>query len=117
MNDLAQAYANAGKALLDLADALTASPEPTGAVQLKDVAPWTETDNWEDPDELLTQHDALPAKPSGSAAVCPSHNIEYRKGRYGPYCPSMAEDPKWSNDKGYCRITPKSAAAWLRQHA
>lgn len=69
-------------------------------------------------DEYLeSQAEAVRAQPAGSAAVCPSHNIPYRKGRYGQYCPSLSDDPEWSNDKGYCRITPKSAAVWLRQHA
>lgn len=53
----------------------------------------------------------------GSAAVCPAHNIPYRDGRYGPYCPSTSDIPRWFNEKGYCTVTPKSAAAYLRQKA
>jgi len=53
----------------------------------------------------------------GSLEQCPKHRRPYKAGRYGPFCTSTSDDPKWSNDKGYCTITPKSAAAWLRQQA
>lgn len=53
----------------------------------------------------------------GSLEQCPKHRKPYKDGRYGPFCTSTSDDPKWSNDKGYCTITPKSAAAWLRQQA
>lgn len=66
------------------------------------------------PDEWERQVDA---EPHGSAAVCPAHNIEYRDGKYGKYCPSLGTDPKWTNPRGYCQITPKNAAAYLRQKA
>ena len=121
--NLAEAYANAGKALLDLADALSAS-EPGGPTRPQDApgAPsldelpadttWVETDDWDD-----ATREAVTARPHGSAGVCPAHDIEYRKGRYGLYCPSASSDPEWSNDRGYCRITPKNAAAYLREKA
>lgn len=114
---LAEAYANAGKALLDLADAIengaTSAPDAPGAPSFEELPfeePTTTSADW-------YRHEEETPKPAGSAAVCPAHGIEYRKGRYGAYCPSTSEDPKWSNDKGYCTVTPKSAAAWLRQHA
>jgi len=56
-------------------------------------------------------------EPRGSEAVCPAHNIRYLEGKFGPYCPSLSDDPEWSNRKGYCSITPKNAAVWLRKHA
>lgn len=127
--DIAAAYANLGKAYLDLADALSAPQGPSPAATAPVGAPGAPTFDDLPPDDsgavvtpawegefndlATTPH----AKPSGSAAVCPAHGIQYRKGRYGAYCPSTSEDPKWSNDKGYCTVTPKSAAAWLRQHA
>ena len=117
MTDLATAYANAGKALLDLADALVASQEPSGAPMTTVTA--TSAPSFEELpfDEYDAPAEEVAARPQGHASVCPAHNIEYRKGRYGLYCPSTSDDPKWSNEKGYCTVTPKSAAAWLRQHA
>ena len=54
----------------------------------------------------------------GSAAVCPAHGIPYLHGkRNSMFCPAKSDDPAWSNERGYCTVTPKSAAAWLRQHA
>ena len=106
MTDLATAYANAGKALLDLADAIAeAATTPPDAP----------------PDLLPFEDDPEPhgsaAAGAGSASVCPAHNIPYRSGRYGSYCPSTSDDPKWSNEKGWCTVTPKNAAAYLRQKA
>ena len=53
----------------------------------------------------------------GSLAQCPKHHKPYLDGTYGPYCPSLSDDPAWANRKGYCRITPKNAAAWMRIQA
>jgi hypothetical protein len=48
---------------------------------------------------------------------CPAHRQPFQDGRYGPYCTAQGEpDGNWFNDKGYCRVTPKSAGAWLKQH-
>jgi hypothetical protein len=48
---------------------------------------------------------------------CPAHNKEWVDGRYGKFCPAQSDDfPNWANDKGYCKVTPRSASAWLRQH-
>lgn len=47
---------------------------------------------------------------------CPAHDKPWTEGKFGQYCTSSSEDPEWSNEKGYCRVTPRSAAAWLRQH-
>lgn len=61
---------------------------------------------------------AEPAGPQGSLGQCPKHKVEYADGRYGPYCKQQSDEgPDWANAKGYCRITPKNASAWLRQHA
>jgi hypothetical protein len=57
-------------------------------------------------------------KPQESAFTeCPAHRQPFQEGRYGPYCSAKGEpDGNWFNDKGYCRVTPKSAGAWLKQH-
>jgi hypothetical protein len=57
-------------------------------------------------------------KPQESAFTeCPAHRQPFQDGRYGPYCSAKGEpDGNWFNDKGYCRVTPKSAGAWLKQH-
>jgi hypothetical protein len=47
---------------------------------------------------------------------CPAHRRPFKEGRFGGYCTSQSHDPNWSNDKGYCSVTPRSAGAWLKQH-
>jgi len=74
-------------------------------------------ENFQDYFDDLDAKEAAAVKPAGSASVCPAHNIEYRAGKYGPYCPSLGTDPKWTNARGYCQITPEKAAAYLRQKA
>ena len=65
----------------------------------------------------------LPQRPPQESAFteCPAHRKPFQDGRFGPFCsgqePEGAEhDGNWYNDKGYCRVTPKSAGAWLKQH-
>jgi hypothetical protein len=53
----------------------------------------------------------------GSLAVCPKHHKPFSPGNYGPYCKSTTDDPAWANKKGYCTITPKNAAVYLRTQA
>jgi hypothetical protein len=58
-------------------------------------------------------------KPQEESAFteCPAHRQPFKEGRYGGYCSGTGEpDGNWFNDKGYCRVTPKSAGAWLKQH-
>lgn len=81
----------------------------TTAPSFDDLPP----EDWGEPDPTVDQI----TRTSGSASVCPAHNIPYRKGRYGPYCPSTSDDPDFSNSKGYCSITPRSASAWMRKRA
>ena len=50
----------------------------------------------------------------GSEAVCPKHKLPYSDGKYGPFCKSLSDDPAWTNRKGYCTLTPKNAAQYLR---
>ena len=51
---------------------------------------------------------------------CPAHGKDFVDGKFGKYCTGKSDDevpdPNWFNDRGYCRVTPKSAGAWLKQH-
>ena len=60
----------------------------------------------------------LPPKrqPESAFTECPAHRQPFKDGKFGPYCTGQSDDPNWSNDKGYCRVTPRSAGAWLKQH-
>ena len=60
----------------------------------------------------------LPQRPAQESAFteCPAHRQPFKEGKFGLYCTGQSDDPDWSNDKGYCRVTPRSAGAWLRQH-
>ena len=61
----------------------------------------------------------LPQRPPQESAFteCPAHKQAFVDGKFGPYCTGKGEpDGNWYNDKGYCRVTPKSAGAWLKQH-
>lgn len=79
-------------------------PSATQAPSLDDL-PFAE--DW-DPEDAADQ---------GSEAVCPKHRKPYvDKGR-GPFCATKTDDPEWANEKGWCRINPRNAAVWLRQHA
>lgn len=53
----------------------------------------------------------------GSLTQCPKHRIPYKEGNFGPFCTSKTDDQAWANAKGYCRITPRNAAQWLRMQA
>lgn len=124
---LADAYDLVAEAFATLALELRAAEKP--AAPSFEELPFGEEDVRPDgtiapakrvhPDEWERQVDA---EPHGSAAVCPAHNIPYRPGRKGPYCPAQSDELNWSyvsrkDGNSYCGITPKSAAAWLRQHA
>jgi hypothetical protein len=77
-------------------------------------------------DETLLLDEMFPADvkaapreeaPQGSLARCPSHDVLFKDGRFGKYCPSLSKDPAWANKKGYCTITPKNVDIWLRSQA
>lgn len=55
------------------------------------------------------------AKESAFTA-CPAHRKPFTKGKFGDYCQSASEEDGWSNPKGFCTVTPRSAGAWLKQH-
>ena len=116
---LAEAYRTLSMGYAELADAyLDDAPAP-----FVDNHPGVPAPSFDElpPDEPDWEHKAgnLPTavEPQGSAAVCPKHRTPYKDGKYGLFCTQMSDDPAWSNDKGYCRITPKNAAAYLRERA
>jgi hypothetical protein len=80
------------------------------------------------PDEAYPSEATFAAQPSladastefaaqGSEAVCPAHRKPFVDGRYGPYCQALADDPAWANKKGFCTITPRNVAQYLRVKA
>jgi hypothetical protein len=114
--NLAEAYAQAGKALLDLADAIDNAPRAAEKPQetFSDGTPieepsWTETDDWPD----------TPQSRSKSGG-CPVHGVPWtvkpagtRKGTGEPYkafwkCGEQDADGK------YCREFPSEA--WVKAH-
>lgn len=118
---LADAFDNAATALAQLASELRneqpssgVSPVPAGSVAgaVPPAAPAAQ------PYDELPPPARLPARPADESAFteCPAHRKPWMDGRYGKFCPAASEDPDWSNAKGYCSVTPRSAAAWLRKH-
>jgi hypothetical protein len=98
-----------------------AAPAPADSAPSLDVLPAEEQDFLaaiaDLPSDVIVTQDRA-ADPQGSAAVCPSHRLPYRSGRNNTkYCPAKSDEDGWHNDKGYCSITPRSAAAWLRKRA
>lgn len=98
---------------------LQVATEQPGVVAVPSATPADSDDLPEFPPMTNT----LPARPAaltgdqGSLAMCPKHRKPYIEGNFGPYCPSTTDDPAWANKKGYCRISPKNAAQWLRMQA
>ena len=61
----------------------------------------------------------LPQRPPQESAFteCPAHRQPFVEGKFGLYCTGKGEpDGNWINERGYCKVTPKSAGAWLKQH-
>jgi hypothetical protein len=61
----------------------------------------------------------LPKRPPQESAFteCPAHKQAFVEGKFGLYCTGKGEpDGNWINERGYCKVTPKSAGAWLKQH-
>lgn len=132
---LAAALENLGDSLIELARALkqpspgglkaadgeAGGPSPASSLNVHETGPeWlTPIDESESAVGIFGTGTVATADltPQGSLSQCPKHRIPYKEGKYGPYCPGQSDEPNWSNDKGYCKITPKSASAWLRQHA
>lgn len=95
--------------------AASAAPAST----FSDGTPIDEAEQWEEFSAAPLPATAEPTGPQGFDAICPAHRKEYVEGRYGLFCTQSSDDPSpdWTNPKGYCRVTPKNAAKWLRQHA
>jgi hypothetical protein len=110
------AWAGVAHNLRILADSIDEAIEPSGFVPIKGAI---QSDVPAVGDVPPTPAARLPQrKPQESAFTeCPAHRQPFQDGRYGPYCSAKGEpDGNWFNDKGYCRVTPKSAGAWLKQH-
>ena len=61
----------------------------------------------------------LPKRPPQESAFteCPAHRQPFVEGKFGLYCTGKGEpDGNWINERGYCKVTPKSAGAWIKQH-
>lgn len=102
----------------DTPDLRTDRPQALSAPSFDDLPPEEWDSGTIETEPAISGGWPLPSKPAGSAAVCPAHGIAFLHGKNRTmFCPARSDDPAWSNPKGYCRITPKSAAAWLRQHA
>lgn len=74
--------------------------------------------------------DSLPAAPArppqesdfaeGSQSICPIHKTEMKAKPWDPTlfgCTKQGADPAWTNPKGYCTITSKNVAEYLRNRA
>jgi hypothetical protein len=95
--------------LYELADALFAEEAVAAVAAPVTARPSAIPEPFEEVvDELF------PVKGEGSLAQCPSHRINFMAGKFGPFCPAKSDDLAWANKKGYCTITPDSAAEWLR---
>lgn len=106
---LAEAYRTLSLGYAELADAyLDDTPTPTVA-----AAPSFDELPPDDFEQVVNPQTGE----QGFAAVCPKHRTPYKDGKYGAYCSQKSDDPEWSNDRGYCRITPKNAAAYLRERS
>lgn len=97
---------------------VAASPSAAPAT-FSDGIPVEEPPVWQD--EIPAEYDVPkavePSGDQGSDAICPKHRKPYKEGKFGPYCTSTSDDPAWSNKRGYCSITPRNAAQYLRVKA
>jgi hypothetical protein len=114
---VADALDRAAEALAQAAHELRGTTQPEAG----DVPPAPDPAARYNVVERAEKHDGarLPQrKPQESAFTeCPAHRQPFKSGQYGDYCSAKGEpDGNWFNDKGYCRVTPKSAGAWLKQH-
>lgn len=107
---LADAYDKLAEAYAQVAHELRGSIEPEAARVSVPASPAVSATEAAPP--------ASVAHPDESAfTMCPAHNVAWMKGKFGPFCPAQSEDfPDWANDKGYCRITPRNAGAWMVKH-
>jgi hypothetical protein len=118
---VADALDRAAEALAQAAHELRGTEQPAAGVGTPPPARAPAPADYEPggPTGTASAGNRLPQrKPQESAFTeCPAHRQPFQDGRYGPYCSAKGEpDGNWYNDKGYCRVTPKSAGAWLKQH-
>lgn len=117
---LAQGLRQLGEAVYEIADALldTAIESGREAAVPPAVAPAPtyEASPFEEPPLSLADA-SVDFADQGAEAVCPKHRTPYKDGNYGPFCTQLSDDPAWANKKGYCNITPKNAAQYLRVRA
>lgn len=107
---LAEALNTASVALAELAEALIeqpGTPRPVESVAARSAPAPAD----------LPLEELIPDEPQGSLASCPKHHTPFKPGQYGPYCSHTSDDPAWANKRGYCTITPKNAAVYLRTQA
>jgi hypothetical protein len=115
---LSDAYRKLADAYLETADAIDEAvgddlpdiPETTQAPKLQALPAQQK------PQVYAAPAPAAEAVAVGVATTCPIHNLEYRSGNYGPFCPARGDDPAFTNSRGYCTMPGKNAAnalAWL----
>jgi hypothetical protein len=122
-DQLAEAYAQVAHELraLDSSPRGDTSPRPRAAASLTEEqfqAVVQQTGGTTPPPDLQRRIDSAQGKANARDTYpeCPAHREPWSDGNYGPYCRSKSDEPKWSNDKGYCTIRPSSAGAWIKQH-
>lgn len=114
LKKLADAHYQAADELLQLA---AEQPGPVAVPAASAHPAPADSFDSEDFTDVVEQVTGTELEPQGSAAVCPKHRKPYKDGKFGPYCTQPSDDPAWSNSKGYCTITPKNAAQYLRVKA
>ena len=108
--EVASALDRAAEALAEAAHALRASDTPSreAASAVGAVPPPA-------PAARLPQR---PPQNESGFTKCPAHAKEWKASKFpdGPgYCSAQSDDPEWSRN-GYCSVTERSAAAWVRKH-
>ena len=107
--EVASALDRAAEALAEAAHALRASDTPSSeAASAAAAFP---------PPAAAARLPQRPQLDDSAFTECPAHRQPFKEGKFGKFCSGTGEpDGNWYNDKGYCRVTPKSAGTWLKQH-
>ena len=99
--------------LAELAEAVLEQPQPaavTPAAGSPPARPPADT-------TVTMPAKTYPQDDEGHEAICPAHHKPFKDGNYGPFCSELGAEPAWTNKRGYCTLTPKNAAVYLRAHA
>lgn len=112
--NLADCHYRLADLYLELAGQSATTPAPASSAPSFDELP-PDVYEGDVPDELPRA--VTPTGDQGSEAICPKHRKPFVEGKYGLYCTSPSDDPAWSNRKGYCNLTPKNVAQYLRVKA